>query len=299
MHQIRQFLGLAGYYRRFIPEFSKVAQLMTKLLRKDVKFVWSPACEEAFQAVKKFLTSAPILSQPDIDRPFDVYCDASRTGLGCVLMQGRLVIAYASCQLKKHELNYSTHDLELAAVVHALKIWRHYLLGNKVHIYTDHKSLKYIFTQSELNMRQWRWLELIKDYNLEVHYHPGKANVVADALSQKSHQVEEESLSLNHAEVLAHIALVSDLLEQIIVEQRQDVSQIPHIEELIAKGRGPYFSIDDQGVVKFKNRLVVLSSEELRRKILDEAHNSKLSIHPGNNKMYYDLRHLYWWPNMK
>ena len=113
-------------------------------------------------------------------------------------MQDGRVIAYASCQLKKHEVNYPTHDLELAAVVHSLKIWRHYLLGNKVHIFTDHKSLKYIFTQSELNMRQRRWLELIKDYNLEVHYHPGKANVVADALSRKSHQVEKIPLSLNH-----------------------------------------------------------------------------------------------------
>ena len=140
--------------------------------------------------------------------------------MGCVLMQDGHVIAYASRQLKKHEMNYPTHDLELAAVVYALKIWRHYLLKNKVHIYMDHKSLKYIFTQSELNMRQQRWLELIKDYNLEVHYHPGKANVIADALSQKSHQVEEESLSLNHSEVLAHIALVSDLLEKIIIEQR-------------------------------------------------------------------------------
>ena len=97
------------------------------------------------------------------------------------------MIAYASCQLKKHEVNYPTHDLELTAVVQALKIWRHYLLGNKVYIFTDRKSLKYIFTQSELNMRQRRWLELIKDYNLEVNYHPGKANVVADALSRKAH----------------------------------------------------------------------------------------------------------------
>ena len=120
-----------------------------------------------------------------------------------MLIQDERVIAYASRQLKRHEVNYPTHDLELAAVVHALKIWRHYLLGNKVHIFIDHKSLKYIFTQPELNMRQRRWLELIKDYNLEVHYHPGKANVVADALSQKSHQIEETPLSLNHAEVLA------------------------------------------------------------------------------------------------
>jgi hypothetical protein len=119
---------------------------MTKLLQKDAKFVWSLACEEAFQTLKKFPTSAPILVQPNIEKPFDVYCNASRTGLGCVLMQDGCVIAYASLQLKKHEVNYPTHDLELAAVVHALKIWRHYLLGNKVHIFTDYKSLRYIFT---------------------------------------------------------------------------------------------------------------------------------------------------------
>ena len=200
-------------------------------------------------------------------------------GLGCVLMQDGCVIAYALRQLKKHEVNYPTHDLELAAVVHALKIWRHYLLGNKVHIFTDHKSLKYIFTQSELNMRQRRWLELIKDYNLEVHYHPGKANVVANALSRKSHLVEETPLSLNHAEVLAHLALTLELLEQIILELRQDPKEIPHIRKLIAEGRGPHFIIVEHGVVRYKDRLVVPFNEELRRKILSEAHHSKLSIH--------------------
>jgi hypothetical protein len=135
--------------------------------------------------LKTLLTTAPVLAQPDITKPYDVYCDALGSGLGCVLMQEGRVIAYASRQLRRHEEHYPTHDLELAAVVHALKIWRHYLLGNICHIYTDHKSLKYIFTQSELNMRQRRWLELIKDYELEIHYHPGKANVVADALSRK------------------------------------------------------------------------------------------------------------------
>ena len=185
--EIRSFLGLAGYYRRFIQDFSKIAKPMTKLLQKEAKFIWTSDCEAAFQKLKTLLTTAPVLTQPDITKSFDVYCDASGTGLGCVLMQEGKVIAYASRQWRKHEEHYATHDLELAAVVHALKIWRHYLLGNVCHIYTDHKSLKYIFTQSELNMRQRRWLELIKDYNLEVHYHPGKANVVADALSRKSH----------------------------------------------------------------------------------------------------------------
>jgi hypothetical protein len=127
-----------------------------------------------------------VLAQPDNTKSFDVYCDASGTRLGCVLMQDNRFIAYASRALWPHEQNYPMHDLELAAVVHALKIWRHYLMGAHCNIYTDHKSLKYIFTQADLNMRQRRWLELIKDYDLEVHYHPGKANVVADALSRKA-----------------------------------------------------------------------------------------------------------------
>jgi hypothetical protein len=145
---------------------------MTKLLKKGVKFVWSEACEKAFHTLRQYLTSAPVLVQPDNSKPFEVFYDASGTSLGCVLMQEGRVIAYASRALRPHEINYPTHDLELAAVVHALKIWRHYLMGNHCNIFTDHKSLKYIFTQSELNMRQRRWLELIEDYDLEVHYHP-------------------------------------------------------------------------------------------------------------------------------
>jgi hypothetical protein len=185
VHQIRSFLGLAGYYRRFIPDASRIAKPMTELLKKGVKFVWSKECDKAFHTLREHLTSAPVLTQPDVSKPSEVFCDASGTGLGCMLMQENRVIAYASRALRPHEKNYPTHDLELVAVVHALKLWRHYLMGNRCNIYTDHKSLKYIFTQSDLNMRQRRWLELIKDYDLEVHYHPGKANVVADALSRK------------------------------------------------------------------------------------------------------------------
>ena len=131
-----------------------------------------------------------MLVLPDLSKNFSIYCDASCQGLRCVLMQEGRVVAYASRQMRKHELNYPTHDLELAAVVHALKIWRHYLIKHKSDIYTDHKSLKYIFTQTDLNLRQCRWLELIKDYDLKVHYHPGKANVVVDALSRKSYANE-------------------------------------------------------------------------------------------------------------
>ncbi|WVZ89210.1 hypothetical protein U9M48_035639 [Paspalum notatum var. saurae] len=163
--------------RRFIESFSGIAKPMTSLLEKGVPFIWTRERQAAFDELKKRLTTAPVLTLPDLTKSFTVYCDASKEGLGCVLMQ--------EGKLRKHEVNYPTHDLELAAVVHALKIWWHYLFGNRCEIYTDHKSLKYIFTQNELNMRQRRWLELIEDYDLEIHYHPGKANVVADALSEK------------------------------------------------------------------------------------------------------------------
>jgi hypothetical protein len=145
--EVRAFLGLAGYYRKFVEGFSSIAKLMTLLLKKEKKFEWDSKCEESFQHLKKKLISAPILIMPDITQPFDVFCDASKLGLGCVLMQEGKVISYLSRQLKQHEQNYPTHDLELAAIVLALKTWRHYLMGNRCQIFSDHKSLKYIFTQ--------------------------------------------------------------------------------------------------------------------------------------------------------
>ncbi|GJT96060.1 putative reverse transcriptase domain-containing protein [Tanacetum coccineum] len=186
--EIRQFLGLAGYYRRFIEGFSKIAKPMTKLTQKKVKFVWGDKQEAAFQLLKQKLCSAPILALPEGSKDFIAYCDASKKGLGAVLMQREKVISYASRQLKIHEKNYTTHDLELGAVVFALKIWRHYLYGTKCTVFTDHKSLQHILDQKELNMRQHRWLELLSDYDCDIRYHPGKANVVADALSRKERE---------------------------------------------------------------------------------------------------------------
>jgi hypothetical protein len=143
---------------------------LTSVLEKGKEFKWDEACQKCFEELKERLTTAPVLIKPDIHKGFYVYCDASHQGHGCVLMQEGKVIAYASRQLRKHEKNYPTHDLELATMVHALKIWRHYMIGNKCKIFTDHKSLKYIFTQKERNLRQRRWLELIKDYDLEIQY---------------------------------------------------------------------------------------------------------------------------------
>ncbi|KAL0415856.1 UNVERIFIED_CONTAM: Retrovirus-related Pol polyprotein from transposon [Sesamum latifolium] len=176
--KVRSFLGLAGYYRRFVKDFSVVAKPLTNLLKKNAPFNWNDKCTQSFEELKKRLTSAPVLALPSGDGGYVVYTDASRQGLGCVLMQHGKVIAYALRQLRPHEMNYPTHDLELAAIVHALKIWRHYLYGETFQIFTDHKSLKYIPTQKELNLRQRRWIELLKDYDCTFDSHPGKANIL-------------------------------------------------------------------------------------------------------------------------
>jgi hypothetical protein len=282
VRQIRSFLGLAGYYRRFIPDFSRIAKPITELLKKEAKFVWSQKCEDAFHALRQHLTTAPVLAQPDNNKPFDVYCDASGTGLGCVLMQDNRVIAYASRALRPHEQNYPTHDLELAAVVHALKMWRHYLMGTHCNIFTDHKSLKYIFTQADLNMRQRRWLELIKDYDLEVHYHPGKANVVADALSRKLQcncilmdsrintlcdELSKMQIEVIPSGALSHISVEPALQDQIIMAQLSDKG-VQIIKKNLHQKVEKYkcFRQDEKGVLWFKSRLVIPKTRTSRGK---------------------------------
>jgi hypothetical protein len=281
VHQIRSFLGLAGYYHRFIPDFSKIAKPMTELLKKEVKFHWVDKCEEAFHTLRKLLTTALVLAQPDCSKPFDVYCDASGTGLGCVLMQNNRVIAYASRALRNLEQNYPTHDLELAAVIHALKIWRHHRMGAKCNIYTNHKSLKYIFTQADLNMRQRCWLELIKDYDLEVYYHPGKANVVADALSRKTHchclsievfsetlccQMRKLNLEIISQGSLNLISIEPTLQDQIIMSQMHDEG-IKIIKQKLSQGEAKYrcFHTDHQGVLWFNDRIVVPKNHQVHK----------------------------------
>ncbi|WVZ75299.1 hypothetical protein U9M48_023369 [Paspalum notatum var. saurae] len=242
--------------------------LMNK--KKGAKFEWTTACEKSFQELKARVTIAPVLVQPDIFRDFVIYCDASRQGLGCMLMQDGKVIAYASRKLKGHEQNYPTHDLELAAVVHALKIWRHCLLGNKCQIFTDRKSLKYISTQADLNMRQRRWLELIKDYDLEIQYHPGKANAVPDALSRKVYKKElilnNKHLQEELAQINVHIAhefqeetlVVQPMLtDQIKQDQKKD-EEIQRAIQRIQKEPATEFKIDAEGILRFKGRPCVL-----------------------------------------
>jgi hypothetical protein len=230
-------------------------------------------------------------------------------------MQENRVIAYASGALCPHEKNYPTHDLELAAVVHALKMWRHCLMGTRCNIIIDHKSLKYIFIQSILNMRQRRWLELIKDYDLEVHYHPRKANVVADALSRKAHcnclsmepysdilceDLRRLNLEIVEQGSLNAISAESDLFDRIAKAQLQDDGILLIKQKLLEKDpKHDCFRKDEKDIVWFGQRLVVLDNWELKKEIFDEGHLSKFSIHPGSSKMYQDLKENFWWYNMK
>ncbi|GJX93443.1 putative nucleotidyltransferase, ribonuclease H [Tanacetum coccineum] len=262
--EIRSFLGLAGYYRRFIANFSKIAKPLTLLTQKNQKYVWGVEQEEAFQALKDNLYDAPILTLPDRVEDF---------------------------VLKIHEKNYTTHDLELGAVVFALKTWRHYLYGTKSVIYTDHKSLQHIFDQKELNMRQRRWIELFSDYKFVIHYHPGKANVVADELSRK------ERLKPRRVRAMA-VTIQIRMREKIQAAQSEALKQENILMENL-HGLDQQMEKKEGESLYFMDRIWVPLVGGMRKMIMNEAHKSKYSMHPGADKMYHDLRDMYWWPGMK
>ncbi|GJY74671.1 putative reverse transcriptase domain-containing protein [Tanacetum coccineum] len=239
------------------------AVFMDLMNRKSKTFDWGEEKENAFQTLKGKLCDASVLALLDGSEDLVVYCDASGLGLGYVLMQRGKVITYASRQLKIHEKNYTTHDLELGAVVFAIKIWRHYFYETKSVIYTNHKSLQHIFSQKELNLRQRRWIELFSDYDYKIRYHPSKAN--------------------------------SSIKDMILAAQKEACDESARLQ----KGLNAIIERRSDGTLYYLDRIWVPLKGDMRTLIMDEAHKSKYSIHPGADKMYYDLRDRYWWPGMK
>ncbi|KAI3773629.1 hypothetical protein L1987_48159 [Smallanthus sonchifolius] len=254
--------GLTNAPAVFMDLMNRIAQYLTLLTQKDRKFEWGDKQEEAFQLLKKKLCNTPILTLPEGTDGFVVYCDASHQGLSCVLMQKDKVIAYASRQLKVHEKNYTTHDLELGSVVFALKIWRHYLYGTKCTVFTDHKSLQHIFNQKMLNMRQRK--ERIKPHRV-----PALGMIIQTSLKAQILEAQKEALKRNNLK-----------------------------DELLC-GAERKFEQENDELIYYLGRMWIPDSHNLRQLIFNEAHKSRYSVHPGADKMYKDLKEFYWWPGMK
>jgi hypothetical protein len=200
------FMGLFGYYKMFIAGFSRITHPMTFLQKKEKKFQWTKDCEKIFQQLKQLLTSAPILRIANTNEEFVVCTNACKEGLGGILNQNGFVICYKSIKLKKHERNYETHDFELATIVHALKKWRHYLMGRRFELRTDHNGLKYLFDHPTFNARHSRWLEFLCEYDIDIKHIKGKKNKVVDALSRRVHELHATTIIMYQTDIKGRIS---------------------------------------------------------------------------------------------
>jgi hypothetical protein len=267
-------MGITGYYRIFIKKNSMFAFPITYLHKKRVKFIWSHKCQESFNQLKERLTTAPILKVDEPYKDFIVYIDSSKEGLGGMLSQEQNVIAYESINLKDHEHNYVMHDLELTYLIHALKIWCHYLIGRKLLILTDNISVKYLLNQQELNARKARWLAFLSEFEFEIKHIKGKENKVADALNRRTRGIYEIIVR----------KLDNNLKDKIIFGSTTDEEYVKIKEKLMTSGKElnkEDFSINNEGILKFKNIIYIPDSMDLKFLIFNEIHKNPYSSHPG------------------
>jgi hypothetical protein len=298
--EVRSFLGLASYYRKFVEKFSAIATPMTALLHKDQKFEWSTEAQKAFDMLKEKLTTTPVLLLPDPTKPFIVTTDASDYAIGAVLSQkqgkGEQPVAYESRKLSPAEQNYAVHEKELLAIIHAIRTWRMYLEGQHFTVETDHASLEYIKTQSNLSRRQARWLETLQSQDFEVRYRPGKTNIVADALSRKPH--------LNAITTLTTTLADDQTFEQGYQQDKYFVQiletlQYPEQADEKAKAKAKHFEWKDKRIyLRTGHRLAIPSDKRLRTHILREHHDIDIAGHLGIDKTTEAIMRNFYWPKM-
>eukprot|EP00253_Pinus_taeda_P006607 PITA_06607 len=289
---IRSFMGLAGYYQRFVEGFSRVAYPITSLQKKGKAFRWTADCQRSFEQLKHLLTTAPVLCVADPEKEYVVCTDASKEGVGGVLMQEGKVIAYESRKLKEHEHKYSAYDLELTTVIHALKMWRHYLIGRKFLLMTDHHSLTSYLSQPTLNARQARWVDFLGNFDFEIKHLKGKENRVADALSRKVHWIYEIGISQGWSTLDQEIEEAATQ-DQIYLQKRHLVQNSD--AHSIQQG----YTLNAAGMLCFQKKIYIPNQSSIKEKILDENHRSPYAGHPGYQKLITSLRKEYYWPGMK
>jgi hypothetical protein len=289
---IRSFMGLEGYYRRFIKGFSKIGCPITALQKKGTKFPWTQQCEERFQTLKHLLTHAPVLKITDLEADFLMRTDACKEGLGGVLMQEGKVIFYESRKLNEHEVNYVTHDLELATIVHALKMWRHYLLGRKFVLMIDHYGLRYLFDQPKLNAIQARWMSLLSKFYFEIKHIKGKENRVANALSRSMKTIQLAKVSTYETDVKNRVrnAQETDSFIQMVTLYLQQ-------EPAGEKYEG--YQMTEGGLLTYRDRLYIPNCDDLKRFIIDEIHKRPYTGHPMYQKMIIATQKQFYWLGLK
>lgn len=285
--ELRSFLGLANYYRRFIKGYSTIASPLTDLLKKEQRWSWSSTCEEAFDKLKTALATEPVLQLPRFEDPFEVHTDASDRALGGVLVQAGHPVAYESRKFKDAETRYSAHEKEMTAVIHCLEVWRHYLLGTKFKIVTDNVANTYFKTQRKLTPKQARWQEYLAEFDFDWEHRPGRQNQVADALSRQANQ-----------EFVAAVATMQTDMTERIREAAQTDAAYAKLMRDVTSGLVRRFWIQDGLLRAQGGRLVVPKNEALRRDLLKESHDSRWAGHPGMERMYALLSRDFYWPNM-
>lgn len=310
--ELRSFLGLAGYYRKFVKGFSRIAAPMTTLLHKDTPYTWTAEQQQAFDALKHTVTSAPVLLSPDMSLPFTVFTDASGYAIGATLCQdqghGLQPVAFMSRKMVPAECNYPVHEQEELSIHCALKEWRHYLHGQEFKVYTDHRSLTHLFTQPYQSKRQLRWMEFLSEFKFDIVYVKGVDNVVADALSRRVDHAAaagvaaapgpgpaavESAPAAVVAAANASVATNTQLMSDIKAAYASD----PVCTPILAGSSGGY-TVSDDGVIYKDKCIYIPNSKVIKTQLLLECHDSPVSGHVGIAKTTELLTRSFYWPGM-